>query len=105
MFTRGVVSHQYTPYAPPRANIPGAIVDRPTGAFNSNKNVVAAMPIARPNSSPVGDGAPFYLDTYSVPRGAIVHGGMMMVTPLRPRLEMDPSDPTTWQRQYRFDPM
>ena len=29
-------------------------------------------------------------------------GGSLPLTPSRPHLEMDPSDPSTWQRPYRF---
>jgi len=83
--------------------MPGAIVDRPTGAFNSNKNIVAAMPIARPNSSPAVDGAPFYVAGWRpMPQGGLIHGGMGMLSPAKPKLEMDPSDPASWQRKYRF---
>lgn len=103
MLTRGAVSHQYAPYAPTRVNIPGAIVDRPVGAFHSKKNIVAAMPIARPNSSPASEGGPFYMEGYSVPTGQLARGGILSLSPSRPRVEMDPSDPSSWQRQYRFD--
>jgi hypothetical protein len=103
MLTRGPISHQYGPYSPTPTNIPGSIVDRPAGAFNSNKNIVAAMPIARPNSSPFSaEGAPFYMNGYDVPNGQIVRGGVTSLSPSRPKIEMDPSDPTTWQRTYRF---
>jgi len=35
-------------------------------------------------------------------RGQLIRGGGMAVTLRTPRLMMDPSDPSTWQRPYRF---
>jgi hypothetical protein len=104
MLTRFGFSHTSDPQVPPPVNTPGAMVDRPVGAFNTRKpNIVARMPIARPNSSPSPDGAPFYLGSaYQPNKGVLIHGGSMPLTPSRPVLEMDPSDPTTWQRDYRF---
>lgn len=38
-----------------------------------------------------------------VPAGALqITGGSVALVPVKPRLMMDPSDPTTWQRQYQF---
>lgn len=103
MLTRGpITDHAYSPYLPPPVRTPGAIVQRPAGAFNNRNNIVAAMPIARPNSSPAPGGAPFYLNESQADHLPIAHGGVMSLSPARPKLEMDPSDPTTWQRQYRF---
>lgn len=102
MLTRTSVAHAYTPSGVPRTNTAGAMVDRPTGAFNNKNNIVARMPIARPNSSPAPEGAPFYIEGYRAGNGPLMHGGAMTMTPVRPRLEMDPSDPASWQRQYRF---
>jgi hypothetical protein len=34
--------------------------------------------------------------------GVLITGGAPMLGMLKPRLMMDPSDPTTWQRPYRF---
>jgi hypothetical protein len=41
------------------------------------------------------------------PAGALQAGAMQVgptpaLVPVKPRLMMDPSDPTTWQRPYRF---
>lgn len=102
MLTRGSVAHAYWPDGVGRVNTPGAMADRPTGAFNNHKNIVARMPLARPNSSPSPDGAPFYLEGYRSASLPLIHGGSIAVSPARPRLEMDPSDPSSWQRQYRF---
>jgi hypothetical protein len=103
MLTRGMVQHTSDPEVPQPVNTPGAIVERPTGAFNNNTNVVAAMPIARPNSSPSPIGAPFYLGSaYSNPAYEMIRSGTVRLTPTAPKLEMDPTDPTTYQREYRF---
>ena len=37
-----------------------------------------------------------------VPAGALHTGGAQMLGMAKPNLMMDPSDPTTWQREYRF---
>lgn len=34
--------------------------------------------------------------------GMLITGGAAMLNPVKPRLMMDPSDPSTWQRTYRF---
>ena len=34
--------------------------------------------------------------------GTLITGGAQMLTPVKPRLMMDPSDPSTWQRRYQF---
>jgi hypothetical protein len=101
-FTRGTPAPAYTSTAPRHVNTPGALVTRPTGAFNSNKNIVAVMPTARPNSSPAPDGAPYYLSGGDRPNGALLRGGTIGISPSKPRVETDLTDPTSWQRQYRF---
>jgi hypothetical protein len=104
MLTRLSVSHPVAdPQVPAPVNTPGAIVQRPTGSFNNNQSIVAAMPIARPNSSPSPNGAPFYLGAaYSNPAYELIRGGTTRLIPSSPKLEMDPTDPTTYQREYRF---
>lgn len=103
MFTRGNVVHSADPQVPPPVNTPGAIVERPTGAFNGNRNIVAAMPIARPNSSPSPQGAPFYLGAaYSNPAYTMIRSGTVRLIPTSPKVEMDPTDASTYQREYRF---
>lgn len=102
MYTRGIPQQSYAQLTPTPVNIPGAMVTRPAGAVNSNKNIVTVMPIARPNSSPSGIGAPFYITGYNPPGGTIQRGGTLPVSPAKPRVEADLTDPTTWQRQYRF---
>lgn len=103
MFTRQSIVRDTDPIMPAPVNTPGAVVERPTGAMNSNKNVVAAMPIARPNSSPSPDGAPFYIGAaYRNPQYTMVRGGALRLIPSAPKVEMDPSDASTYQREYRF---
>lgn len=107
MFTRDLPVHQYAPDQQAPVNTPGAMVFRPAGAPNSNKNIDVMMAIARPNSSPSPDGAPFYVNGpmgtgSSCPNGPLLRGGVASFGPAVPDLEMDPSDPKTWQRQYRF---
>jgi hypothetical protein len=34
--------------------------------------------------------------------GQVPAGGAQWFEPVKPKLMMDPSDPTTWQRAYRF---
>ena len=36
------------------------------------------------------------------PKGALATGGGLRLFPVKPRLMMDPSDPSTWQRHYVF---
>lgn len=36
------------------------------------------------------------------PAGALQSGGAQMLIMRKPKLMADPSDPTTWQREYRF---
>ena len=76
------------PYQKP-IEIPGAIR---TEVVN---NVAQSLAIARPISAP----AP----KYSPPVGLWRPATPMTLSPSQPNLMMDPSDPTTWQRQYRFD--
>jgi len=37
-----------------------------------------------------------------LPAGAFATGGSASLRMRKPKLMMDPSDPTTWQREYRF---
>ena len=42
-----------------------------------------------------------YIPAGAVPN-AMVSGGALRLIPRKPRLMMDPSDPSTWQRHYVF---
>lgn len=37
-----------------------------------------------------------------MPAGKLIVSGGLCVTARKPKLMMDPTDPTTWQRPYRF---
>lgn len=103
MLTRQSIVREADPGMPAPVNMPGAIVERPIGAANSNKNIVAAMAIARPNSSPSTQDAPFYRGpAYRNPQYAMVRGGALRLIPSAPKMAMDPSDASTYQREYRF---
>lgn len=56
-------------------------------------NVATSWAIARPVSAPTPQ--------YSPPVGLWRPPGMAL-TPSAPKVMMDPSDESTWQRQYRF---
>lgn len=103
MFTRGIVSHDYTSDMPAPVNVPGSIQLRPAG-LGTQGNVTAAMPLSRPNSSPSPDnGAPFYsADSYRYRPNQLQRSGAMALTPSAPRQAMDPLDKNTWQRPYIF---
>lgn len=97
MITRGPVSHSYDP--------------TPTGRENGNEGVVRmetikgipqTWAIARPTGGYPSGGAPHYLAGQDRPNGRIIRGGVMALTPGKPNVEMDPSNPQTWQRQYLF---
>jgi hypothetical protein len=94
MITRGEITHQYfpAPVVPITRNgiVKVATVD----------HITQTWAIARPGSSPNPNGAPFYVNGYPV--NSLELGGVMPLTPIRPRIEMDPSNPKTWQREYRF---
>ncbi|SRR6266478_3852453 len=95
MLTRGEVAHQYhprpvQPYVSSNGAIRIAVID----------NIVQTWAITRPVTAPTSNGAPFYFQGY--PNYSLSRGGVMPLTPSRPRVEMDPSVKSTWQREYRF---
>jgi hypothetical protein len=96
MLTRGHVWHPYFPLPVERQTIPGSI------RVSEHKGITQTWAVARPVVSPVGLGAPLYLAGNERPNGPFQRGGMMPLTPAKPNLEMDPSDPSTWQRKYTF---
>lgn len=107
MISRDGFVHQYMSQPGQHVITPGALVIRKAAGPNNNKLITVVMPIARPNSSPAPGGAPFYLygpmNTGSQrPNGTLLRGGSHSLSPSKPRVEMDPTDPTTWQRSYRF---
>lgn len=100
MFTRAWLASSYSAPEIKRLNKHGQIVEQ-----NVN-NVDVAMPVSRPVFGWDGDGAPYYLKpdelTRPAARNTFAHAGTLAVQCLKPRLEMDPSDPLSWQREYRF---
>jgi len=48
-------------------------------------------------------GALYYQRGGMLPAGAIPSHGAQKWAPSKPNLMMDPSDPSTWTREYRFD--
>ncbi len=105
MFTRGNVTHDYTSHTPKHVRTPSVLALRSVGIAGAGKNVVAVVPLSRPNSSPSPDcGAPFYsASSYENPSVQMVYGGTMPLHLPRSWVEADISDPNTWQREYRFD--
>lgn len=97
MITRGDIWHAYFPL-PPKVDGGSVGVVR-TETVN---NVLQTWAIARPTGGYASDGAPLYLAGHARPNGPLVRGGVMPLTPAKPNVEMDPSNPQTWQRQYYF---
>lgn len=97
MFTRGEVVHPSVPARHVnRVALPGAV------RVTVVNGIAHTWAITRPSTFPDPTNAPFYVD-YGYSPNLLAHGGSLALTPARPRVEMDPSDPSTWQRQYRFD--
>ncbi len=90
--TRSMDDHQYTPagYEPQES----------TGYVRQStvNNISTTWAIARPVNAPM----PKYNPPAQIERS---QDGIdtFNFTPLRPRVQMDPSDSGTWQRQYRFE--
>lgn len=98
MLTRGSVRRYFEAPAVPRTNIPGYV------RTEESRGIQQTWAIARPNSSPSALGYPVFINGPGIQAkpGALVRGGMVPVVPAKPRLEMDPTDPSTWQRRYAF---
>lgn len=86
--TRSMNAHQYAPASYDPTSTPGFIT-----VTNVN-NIPNTWAIARPVSAP----SPKYSPPAQIARPA----QEFAFSPLRPRVEMDPSDSATWQREYRF---
>lgn len=95
MLTRDAIVHRY-PKPITRVSDPGFM------RVTRVKNITHTWAIARPNSGFSPTGAPFYIAGQEGENGVLLRGRTPKLTPSQPLLEMDPSDPTTWQRQYRF---
>lgn len=93
MLTRGEVSRVYG-FAPERVVTPGYI-----RAAQVN-NVVTTWPVARPVAGYTANSA--LLTGGTRVENTLMRGGAQPMQMTQPNLAMDPSDPTTWQRQYTF---
>lgn len=94
MYTRDSLNRNYTVYAPPSVVAPGFV------RMTVHKGIPQTWAVVRPGSSPDPNGAPFYTSGYRP--NIFQYGGVFQVKPARPNVEMDPSDKSTWQRQYYF---
>jgi hypothetical protein len=95
MFTRGYSSHPYTVTSQGRINRTGTV------RVVMANNIPQTWAISRPGSSPE-PGPMFCINENAQPTGQLLRGGIMPLSPARPHVEMDPSDKSTWQRQYEF---
>lgn len=97
MFTRGLVSHQYSPTPLVQVQSPGFL------RVSQANGVTQTWAISRPVSAPHdGLAPPLHVVENTRQNGALQRGGMVALAPARPRVQMDPSDHDTWQREYRF---
>lgn len=94
MYTRDSLDRNYTIYSPPPVATPGFV------RAQMVKGIPQTWAITRPGGAPQADGAPHYVSTYG--QNQMIRGGFLGLIPARPKVEMDPSDPATWQRRYRF---
>jgi hypothetical protein len=99
MLTRGNVTHQYGAAFP---GYPAPVASKGWLRVEKVNNIEQTWPIVRPNTTTeLNAGTPFYLG-FPHRANTLAYGGAMSIKPARPRLEMDPSDTSTWQRPYRF---
>jgi hypothetical protein len=99
MFTRGHVERNYHVEYPEYLGLAGHVRN------SMHNGVPTTWAISRPVFGYAADLAPGYYQHHGLtanPRNKLRTAGAMHITPHKPRVEMDPSDPTTWQRQYRF---
>lgn len=96
MITRDAINHAYAPTGVPIVGRPGSI------RVTTQNNIPQTWAVARPTGGYDPMGAPFYVTGSARPNGMLLRGGSQAVQPSKPNVEMDPSDPSTWQREYRF---
>jgi len=84
---RSMDSHQYTPAPYQQVGYPGSV----KGEYVNN--VLTTWAVSRPTSSPV---SPY---PAQIP---MARGNTFAFNPRAQRVEMDPSNPATWQRPYQF---
>ena len=96
MITRQTITHAYAPFGLQRTSSQGAI------RITMHKGIPQTWAVARPTGGYDPNGAPFYVSGSARPNGPMARSGSQAIRPHRPNIAMDPSDPTTWQRDYRF---
>lgn len=90
-FTRSMDEHQYRPAGYPMQDSPGFIRQ------STVNNIMQTWAVARPVNAPT----PIYNPPAQVPRSQDGVDEFAFTPPVY-RVEMDPKNPETWQRQYRF---
>jgi hypothetical protein len=99
MLTRGHFAPAYSSQVPPPVIRSGVV------KVESHKGIPQTWAVSRPTAAPSPHGAPLYLglSPYQyAPHNHLVRGTGFELGMAVPKLEADPSDPTTWQRPYRF---
>lgn len=96
MITRETIAHAYSPTGASRTGKQGAI------RITNHKGIPQTWAVARPTGGFDPVGAPFYITGSVAENGPLARSGSQAVRPHKPNVAMDPSDPTTWQREYRF---
>lgn len=96
MITRPNMVHAYAPTGVPKVGNTGAI------RVTVHRGIPQTWAVARPTGGYDPVGAPFYITGNARPNGLLLRSGSQAVQPAKPNVEMDPSDPTTWQRDYQF---
>jgi len=84
---RSMDSHQYQPAPYNQVGYQGSVKSEYVN------NVLTTWAVSRPTSFPA---SPY---PAQIP---VARGNSFNFAPTQPRTEMDPSNPATWQRQYRF---
>lgn len=99
MLTRGQVCHQYYPAPVAWIRTSGAVRVTMKGN-NFSKGVPQVWPIMRPSTHPYPNGAPFYVTGHRI--NNVERAGLLALQLPQQKVEMDPTDQSTWQRSYRF---
>ena len=98
MLTRGSVQRYHDIPAATVASTPGYVREQ------TSSGITQTWAITRPVSAPAGVAYPAYVTGpgMTAQPGVLFRSGMMPLSPARPRMAMDPSNPETWQRRYTF---
>jgi hypothetical protein len=101
MLTRGYLPTAYSSLQPSQVTAKGVV------RSETVNGIPQTWAIARPVSAPSADGAPLYLGVsplQNAPANRLIRAGAPTLGMNPPKLEMDPTDFRTWQRQYYFGP-